>query len=283
MSYSLVNSCNEIKRVEQGIPFDPYLLLKHDLAEQNALYEQSLADFEARVSQKRAKIEHSILNRLNCHKEKFDALYKVFNQRFVDKNRYPDMLPFSFNRVKLDTIFRPFQAVRRRETSSFDGMESLIKKNTNELNLIEQLPVFQRYSNRPASQTMPKGASPGSEYMQAPISTDDEFDDYINASWVDSCLKKQLIIAASAPKKNTAADFLHMIMENNVKLVMKVCGDKVNNREQCFKYTGKEEKEPKLAKIGSWFAEDQDNKDFPPALGKMMSASSNDSLTQATF
>lgn len=47
------------------------------------------------------------------------------------------------------------------------------------------------------------------------------------------------MIAASAPKRNTAADFLQMIMENNVKLVIKVCEDKVNGREQCFRYTGK--------------------------------------------
>ena len=30
-----------------------------------------------------------------------------------------------------------------------------------------------------------------------------------------------------------------MIMECNVKLVMKVCTDKVGDREQCYRYTGK--------------------------------------------
>ena len=79
-----------------------------------------------------------------------------------------------------------------------------------------------------------------------------------------------------------------MIMENNVKLIMKVCEDKVNGREQCFKYTGKEGKapsQPVLNKLGSFFAEDEDNKDIlPPALENMMSgASSNDTLPQATF
>ena len=61
----------------------------------------------------------------------------------------------------------------------------------------------------------------------------------MNASWIDSCLKKQLMIAASAPKKNTVTDFLHMIMEHNVKLIMKVCDDKIGQAEQCFRYTGK--------------------------------------------
>ena len=44
------------------------------------------------------------------------------------------------------------------------------------------------------------------------------------------------MIAASAPKQNTVTDFLHMIMEHNEKLVMKVCEDKVGTREQCSKY-----------------------------------------------
>lgn len=71
------------------------------------------------------------------------------------------------------------------------------------------------------------------------INQEENFENYINASWVDSCLRKQFIIAASAPLKNTVTDFLHMIMENNVQLVMKVCNDKVGNKEQCFRYTGK--------------------------------------------
>jgi len=77
--------------------------------------------------------------------------------------------------------------------------------------------------------------------QSAPSNVDDDsFDDYINASWIDSCLKKKLLIAASAPMKKTVCDFLHMIMENNVKLLMKVCDDKVGRHEQCFKYTGKD-------------------------------------------
>ena len=91
------------------------------------------------------------------------------------------------------------------------------------IQLIEDnLPVFDS-SSRPVSQSVIGG--------RANDTDDDSFDDYINASWIDSCLKKQLIIAASAPKRNTVADFLQMIMEKNVKLVMKVCQDKVDNKE----------------------------------------------------
>lgn len=40
-----------------------------------------------------------------------------------------------------------------------------------------------------------------------------------------------MMIAASAPNKSTVCDFLHMIMENNVKLVMKLCQDKYKEKE----------------------------------------------------
>ena len=45
-----------------------------------------------------------------------------------------------------------------------------------------------------------------------------------------------------APTKSTVCDFLHMIMEHNVRLVMKVCQDKQGSAEQCFRYTGKKVK-----------------------------------------
>ena len=95
LSYTLVNSCPPIKRLEQGIPFDPYLLLGEQGGDADGgLLKRSLADFEARVGERNPKVEMSLLNRLNCHKEKFDKLYKNFNATFQEKNRYADMLPF---------------------------------------------------------------------------------------------------------------------------------------------------------------------------------------------
>lgn len=95
--------------------------------------------------------------------------------------------------------------------------------------------MFERHtSGRPVSQTIPANSQ-----LRMPSAPDDDFEDYINASWIDSCTQKRLMIAASAPSKSTVCDFLHMIMEHNVKLVMKVCEDKVQGKQQCFKYTGK--------------------------------------------
>ena len=89
-----------MKRLEQGIPFDPQILLEPS--------GQSLAEFEELMRKRRPKMEFSLLSRLNCYIDKFGELYKNFNSRFVEKNRYPDMLPFNFNRVKLNKQVRPF-------------------------------------------------------------------------------------------------------------------------------------------------------------------------------
>ena len=103
------------------------------------------------------------------------------------------------------------------------------------------LPVFQAYSSRATSHSIPAGTGFRlKQALQPQPDPDESFDDYINASWIDSCLKKQLLIAAMAPKENTVTDFLHMLMEHNVKLVLKVCQDKYNTSEQCFRYIGKE-------------------------------------------
>jgi len=99
-----------MKKLEQGIPFDPIILLarKAGDSQQSAHQQKSFEEFETLISQRKTKVEHSILNRINCHKDKFDELFKNYNPGFQDKNRYPDMLPFNFNRVKLSKEIRPF-------------------------------------------------------------------------------------------------------------------------------------------------------------------------------
>ena len=52
---------------------------------------------------------------------------------------------------------------------------------------------------------------------------DGKLTDYVNASYINTVLQKKLIIAASAPNKTTVTDFLQMIIENNITLIMKLC------------------------------------------------------------
>ena len=116
----------------------------------------------------------------------------------------------------------PSQSFNRAVRPSAIGNQSVIEEN--------QLPVFSCLTSRPSVQTV-SNSIPQASPSVGDSAAEDCFDDYINASWIDSCLRKKLLIAASAPKKNTVCDFLHMIIQNNVKLVMKVCDDKVGRHE----------------------------------------------------
>ena len=69
---------------------------------------------------------------------------------------------------------------------------------------------------------------------------DTKFDNYINASYINSSEQLKLFIAAQAPKKHTTADFLQMIFENNVTLVTMLCEWKYKDKEQCYRYLGKQ-------------------------------------------
>lgn len=74
--------------------------------------ELSLAAFEASLNKRKPNVEHSVLNRINCHIEKFGQLFKSVDIAFNDKNRYKDMLPFRFNRVVLNKEIRPFESLK---------------------------------------------------------------------------------------------------------------------------------------------------------------------------
>jgi protein tyrosine phosphatase len=46
-------------------------------------------------------LEYKVLTRINCHKQKYDKLFKSFQGNFKGLNKYPDILPFENNRVML--------------------------------------------------------------------------------------------------------------------------------------------------------------------------------------
>lgn len=127
----MVSQCTEIKRVEQGMAFDPQLLLAPDSSPKGkdglSLWAQSLAAFEASLAKRKPLMEHSILNRLNCHIEKFDQLFKSIDHSFVDKNRYKDMLPFRFNRVILNKEFVQFEFESHLKPMSGSFFESELR------------------------------------------------------------------------------------------------------------------------------------------------------------
>jgi protein tyrosine phosphatase len=48
-------------------------------------------------------MEHRLLQRLACNKLQYDSLYKDQNMNLQAKNRYKEVLPYSYNRVVLPT------------------------------------------------------------------------------------------------------------------------------------------------------------------------------------
>lgn len=46
-------------------------------------------------------MEYKILQRINMYKQKYDKLFKSSSGQFKQLNKYPDILPFENNRVKL--------------------------------------------------------------------------------------------------------------------------------------------------------------------------------------
>jgi len=71
-------------------------------------------------------MEMSLLNRLNCYIEKFNEIYKNVNDgKFAEKNRYSEMLPFEFNRVKLDKQARPFQSLIKSVSTNTGSSKAL--------------------------------------------------------------------------------------------------------------------------------------------------------------
>jgi protein tyrosine phosphatase len=59
-------------------------------------------------SQRNPEMEYKILTRINCHKQKYDSLFRSYHGDFKQQNKYPDILPFANNRVQ---IGKPKQAV----------------------------------------------------------------------------------------------------------------------------------------------------------------------------
>ena len=94
------------------------LLKKTPVCSSTNIEDKSFRAFQAALDSRKALVEHSILNRINCHKSKYDQLYKSSNKQFNEKNRYDDMLPFEYNRVVLTKPANPVSPIYRSTSVS---------------------------------------------------------------------------------------------------------------------------------------------------------------------
>ncbi|TNV79490.1 hypothetical protein FGO68_gene17336 [Halteria grandinella] len=69
---------------------------------------------------------------------------------------------------------------------------------------------------------------------------DDKFQDYYNASFVNSSLVgsrgSKTFIAAMAPTINTVDSLWKLIVEQRISLIIQLCPDEENGKEMCFRY-----------------------------------------------
>lgn len=127
-SYFLVDQCKLIKRIERGIKFDPYLLLaKNKVSAPDAHFTHCLDTFMSALKLHDACVEYKILARINCHKQKYDDLFKCYHGDFKQINLYPDILPFENNRVRLSRPKDPVVAnlnTNQAALSNLSGQDS---------------------------------------------------------------------------------------------------------------------------------------------------------------
>lgn len=73
------------------------LLAKHP----TPAFEESLERFRKALIGRDPLMEYKVLTRINCHKQKYDKLFKTLQGEFKLLNKYADILPFKNNRVLL--------------------------------------------------------------------------------------------------------------------------------------------------------------------------------------
>ena len=130
---------------------------------------------------------------------------KVQIKNSMRRNRYPETLSFGFNRVILT---KPAHSYLRESSVS---MTPLIRPNIN-LKLKDEGENKPLGSARASTHTQNTNTAfaPPQEAKEIFIDKNEEtkFDNYINASYCNSSEHLKLFIAATAPKQNTAADFM---------------------------------------------------------------------------
>jgi succinylglutamate desuccinylase len=65
------------------------------------MFDHHLERFKSCFNKRDPVMEYKILTRINCHKQKYDMLYRSYHADFKHLNKYPDILTFANNRVLL--------------------------------------------------------------------------------------------------------------------------------------------------------------------------------------
>ncbi|XP_028918753.1 receptor-type tyrosine-protein phosphatase C isoform X4 [Ornithorhynchus anatinus] len=192
------------------------------------------------------------LRRQRCLMVQVEAQYILIHQALVEYNRYgetevniselhrhlnymtmrdppnePSPLEAEFQRLPTYTVWRSQNFGNQEENKSKNRNSKIIPYDYNRVSLKHELET-----------------SKESEHESDESSDDDseseESSKYINASFITSYWKPDVMIAAQGPLKETVGDFWQMIFQRKVKVIVMLTDLQDGEQELCAQYWGEE-------------------------------------------
>ncbi|XP_058556976.1 receptor-type tyrosine-protein phosphatase C isoform X2 [Neofelis nebulosa] len=190
------------------------------------------------------------LRRQRCLMVQVEAQYILIHQALVEYNQFgetevslSELHPYLLNMKKrdppsepspLEAEFQRLPSYRSWRTQHIGNQEQNKSKNRNS-NIIPY--DFNRVPLKHELE-MSKESEHDSEESSDDDSDSEETSKYINASFIMSYWKPEVMIAAQGPLKETIGDFWQMIFQRKVKVIVMLTGLKNGDQEVCAQYWG---------------------------------------------
>ncbi|XP_012872861.1 PREDICTED: receptor-type tyrosine-protein phosphatase C isoform X1 [Dipodomys ordii] len=190
------------------------------------------------------------LRRQRCLMVQVEAQYILIHQALVEYNQYGETevnlseLQSCLHNMKkrdppsepspLEAEFQRLPSYRSWRTQHMGNQEENKKKNRNS-NVIPY--DFNRVQLKHDLEVS-KESEPASDDSSDEDSDAEESSKYINASFVMSYWKPEMMIAAQGPLKETTGDFWQMIFQRKVKVIVMLTELKNGDQEMCAQYWG---------------------------------------------
>ncbi|XP_058130911.1 receptor-type tyrosine-protein phosphatase C isoform X2 [Dasypus novemcinctus] len=190
------------------------------------------------------------LRRQRCLMVQVEAQYILIHQALVEYNQFgetevslPELHPYLYNIKKrdppsepspLEAEFQRLPSYRSWRTQHIGKQEGNKSKNRNS-NVIPY--DFNRVPLKHELEVS-KESEHDSDESSDEDSDSEETSKYINASFVMSYWKPEVMIAAQAPLKETIGDFWQMIFQRKVKVIAMLTELKNGDQEMCAQYWG---------------------------------------------
>ncbi|XP_025776885.1 receptor-type tyrosine-protein phosphatase C isoform X2 [Puma concolor] len=190
------------------------------------------------------------LRRQRCLMVQVEAQYILIHQALVEYNQFgetevslSELHPYLPNMKKrdppsepspLEAEFQRLPSYRSWRTQHIGNQEQNKSKNRNS-NIIPY--DFNRVPLKHELE-MSKESEHDSDESSDDDSDSEETSKYINASFIMSYWKPEVMIAAQGPLKETIGDFWQMIFQRKVKVIVMLTGLKNGDQEVCAQYWG---------------------------------------------